>query len=41
VASETLQDINTAYWYRRASKPFCRTSLDEEWRAMTEALLRG
>ena len=30
---------NAAYWYRRAGKPVCRTSLDEEWAAITEALL--
>ena len=22
---------NAAYWYRRARKPVCRTSLEEEW----------
>jgi hypothetical protein len=32
---------NAAYWYRRAKKPICRTSLDEEWRAIAEALLSG
>ena len=31
---------NAAYWYRRASKPVCRTSLDEEWAAIAEALLK-
>ena len=30
---------NAAYWYRRAGKPVCRTSLEEEWRAIAEALL--
>lgn len=30
---------NAAYWYRRAGKPVCRTQLDEEWRAIAEALL--
>ena len=30
---------NAAYWYRRAGKPVCQTSLDEEWRAIAEALL--
>ena len=30
---------NAAYWYRRAGKPVCRTSLDDEWRAIAEALL--
>jgi hypothetical protein len=32
---------NAAYWYRRAAKPVCRTSLDEEWEAIANALLRG
>jgi len=30
---------NAAYWYRRAGKPVCKTSLDEEWTAIAEALL--
>ena len=30
---------NAAYWYRRADKPVCRTSLDEEWSAIAAALL--
>ena len=30
---------NAAYWYRRASKPVCRTSLDEEWVSIATALL--
>ena len=30
---------NAAYWYRRAHKPVCRASLDEEWAAIAEALL--
>ncbi len=30
---------NAAYWYRRAGKPVCRTSLDAEWSAIAEALL--
>jgi hypothetical protein len=32
---------NAAYWYRRAGKPVCRASLDEEWEAIAEALLRS
>ena len=32
---------NAAYWYRRAGKPVCRTSLDEEWEAIASALLTG
>ena len=32
---------NAAYWYRRARKPVCRTSLDEEWAAIADALLKG
>ena len=31
---------NAAYWYRRARKPVCRTSLDEEWTAIVGALLK-
>ena len=30
---------NAAYWYQRAGKPPCRTSLREEWFAIAEALL--
>ncbi len=32
---------NAAYWYRRARKPVCKTSLDEEWAAIADALLKG
>ena len=32
---------NAAYWYRRAQKPVCKTSLDEEWAAITDALLKA
>jgi hypothetical protein len=32
---------NAAYWYRRAGKPDCRSSLDEEWEALASALLKG
>ncbi len=32
---------NAAYWYRRAGKPVCRTSLDEEWEAIVGALLKA
>ncbi len=32
---------NAAYWYRRAGKPVCRTSLDEEWAAIAGALLKA
>ena len=32
---------NAAYWYRRARKPVCKTSLDEEWEAIVKALLAG
>ena len=32
---------NAAYWYRRARKPVCQASLDEEWAAIAEALLRA
>jgi hypothetical protein len=30
---------NAAYWYQRAGKPPCRSSLQEEWFAIAEALL--
>jgi hypothetical protein len=32
---------NAAYWYRRARQPVCRTSLDEEWKAIANALLHA
>ena len=32
---------NAAYWYRRACKPVCRSSLDEEWEAIASALLQA
>jgi hypothetical protein len=32
---------NAAYWYRRACKPVCKASLDEEWAAIADALLKG
>jgi hypothetical protein len=32
---------NAAYWYRRARKPVCATSLDEEWAAIASALLKA
>jgi hypothetical protein len=32
---------NAAYWYRRARKLVCRSSLDEEWAAIADALLKG
>jgi hypothetical protein len=28
-----------AYWYRRATKPVCKTSLTEEWVSIATALL--
>ena len=30
---------NAAYWYRRAGKPVCRSSLDDEWAAIADVLL--
>ena len=30
---------NAGYWYRRAHKPECRTSLDAEWEEIAGALL--
>jgi hypothetical protein len=32
-------ESNAAYWYRHAGKPLTRGNLDEEWRAIVEALL--
>lgn len=32
---------NAAYWYRRARKPVCRDSLEEEWRAIAGELLKA
>jgi hypothetical protein len=31
---------NAGYWYRQASQPVCRTSLQEEWHSIVTALLR-
>ena len=31
---------NAAYWYRRAGKPVCRASLEAEWTAIADALLK-
>ena len=31
---------NAAYWYRRAGRPVCKASFDEEWAAIATALLR-
>ena len=31
---------NAAYWYRRARKPVCQSSLEEEWAEIAEALLK-
>jgi hypothetical protein len=31
---------NAAYWYQRAGKPPCRSSLQDEWAAIADALLR-
>jgi len=31
---------NAAYWYRHAGKPVARGNLDDEWRAIVEALLK-
>ena len=30
---------NAAYWYRRAGRPVCSTSLEEEWEAIVRELL--
>jgi hypothetical protein len=31
---------NAAYWYRRARKPVCKSSFDEEWATIADALLK-
>jgi hypothetical protein len=31
---------NAAYWYNRASKPFCGEALDAEWLSIAKDLLR-
>jgi hypothetical protein len=31
---------NAQYWYRQARQPMTRVSLDREWKAIAEALLR-
>lgn len=33
-------ESNAGYWYRRADKPHCSESLDEEWTVLTRALLQ-
>lgn len=30
---------NAAYWYRRAGRPVCRDSLEQEWKSIASALL--
>lgn len=32
-------DGNARYWYSRAGKPFCESSLEEEWVDLCETLL--
>lgn len=32
---------NAGYWYRRASQPVARDTLDEEWERIVSALLRA
>jgi hypothetical protein len=31
---------NAQYWYNRSQRPFCRESLEEEWHALLQELLR-
>lgn len=31
--------FNAGYWYRRAGKPVCKSTLAEEWEAIARALL--
>jgi hypothetical protein len=30
---------NAGYWYRRAGKPMCKASLEQEWETVAAALL--
>lgn len=30
---------NAGYWYRRAGKPYCRGTLEEEWLAILTAVI--
>jgi hypothetical protein len=32
-------ESNAGYWYRRAGKPHCQSSLESEWREIAQALL--
>ncbi len=32
--------FNASYWYRRADKPVCKLSLDEEWEQIAAELLK-
>lgn len=32
-------ESNAGYWYRRAGRPHCQTSLDEEWAELAGTLL--
>ena len=32
---------NAAYWYRRASRDVCTTTIEAEWRALTAAMLQS
>jgi hypothetical protein len=32
-------EFNAAYWYRRAAKPVCKLTLQEEWEQIAKALL--
>lgn len=31
---------NAEYWYNRAGKPVCKTSFEQEWKDITEELLK-
>lgn len=34
------EEVNAAYWYRRALQPIARNSLESEWEGIVLALLR-
>ena len=34
-------EANAGYWYRRAGRPHCASSLEDEWAEIAQALLRA
>lgn len=33
-------EFNASYWYRRAGKPVCKNSLEDEWEQIAKSLLK-